>query len=498
MNQPNELLTQHQLERVFAKSALVESFRKSGLSIRAFAAEHGIPTSSLALTIRRSAKGMSGFLDRRTGNGRRSEIDDRSLTWVLAFLAARRRATITAAWRELQPIAVARGWRYPTYGQLNRAISNLPADARELMVHGSRHLFESWGLVQRKETNAPNEMWQIDATQLGVWVLDMDSGELIQPWAIGIIDTHSRVIMGFHLTRTAPTSAEVLLAVRTAILPKHEAARPFYGIPKKIQSDNGAIFRSGDFLDALMRLEIGLVEIPKDCPSANGKIERVFRTVGDQFLRSLEGYAHQHRGLASASRHAVPWPLLPKLAAKFVDAYHLRVHRSLDKTPWEAWHDALIDAPGLNFTVPEIVEACKMRVERVVYRDGIEIAPGSHLSAPELAGLVGQRVTVRLLPEGGDTSAECFYRGDYLARLSLVEGNGELAEAIKAARLDRARELARLRKQLLKAADRMLEDRSTGKPKRKGTKAENAGKGSGDEDDQGFEIPDFKRDEDEE
>jgi hypothetical protein len=59
-------------------------------------------------------------------------------------------------------------WRfpYPTYGQLSRAVGKLPADARELLIHGSRHLFEQWGIVRRKESAAPNDLWHIDATQL--------------------------------------------------------------------------------------------------------------------------------------------------------------------------------------------------------------------------------------------------------------------------------------------------------------------------------------------
>jgi len=46
---------------------------------------------------------------------------------------------------------------------------------------------------------------------------------------------------------------------------------------------------------------------------------------------------------------------------------------------------------GLSFDVPTIIDACKIRIEKIVARDGIEIAPGRHLSAPELAGLAGEK-----------------------------------------------------------------------------------------------------------
>ncbi len=453
----DNILSDRQLTRVINIRTLIASFQQSGLSIRAFAREQNLPPSTFSRILRNARTGPAGMIDKRSlTSGRKSEIDDRCLTWALAFLAARRKATLSAAWRDLKLVAVANKWKYPTYAQLNRAVGKLPADARELLIYGSRHLFEKWGIVQRKESENPNDLWQIDATQLGVWNLDMESGKQIQPWAIGIIDACTRVTLGIHVTRHAPTTADVLLALRRAFLPKQDERFPFFGMPKGIQTDNGPIFKSGDCLDTFLRLGINVVETPKDCPSSNGKIERFFRTVEDQLLRQLSSYAHQHRGLAAAKANPIPWPMMQKLVDRFLYDYHLRNHSSLGKSPWEAWHDGLDSAHGLSLDVPAVIDACKIRIEETVSRDGIEIAPGRHLSAPELAGLVGETVTLRLLPEGGDNEADCYYLGEKVTRLSIVERDGELADSIKAARLDRARELARLRKSLLKTANRML------------------------------------------
>lgn len=424
--------------------------------MRVFAAAEGIPVSTLALDLKRSRAGLGEFLDKRARNGRRAEIDDRALTWALAFVASHRRATLATAWRELRSVAVKHGWKYPSYGQLHRAVSRLPADARELLIHGARHLFEKWGIVQRKESIAPNELWQMDATQLGVWNLDMGSGKQIQPWAIGIIDACTRVVLGVHVTLDAPTSADVALALRYALLPKKDERFPFFGAPKGIQTDNGSIFKSGDVLDMFLRLGIERVPTENDCPSDNGKIERFFKTVEMQLLSRLSSYAHQHNGLAEAKRNPIPWPMMQKLVDKFLGDYHLRNHSSLGKSPWEAWHDGLDTAHGLSLDVAGVIDACKIRAEKTVERDGIEMGPGRHLSAPELAGLVGEKVTLRLLPEGGDNEADCYYRGEKVAILRVVERDGELADSIKAARLDRAKELSRLRKSLLKTANRML------------------------------------------
>ncbi len=455
-NHPGGILDERQLLRVFEAKQLIERFKKSELSIRAFAARAGIPESTLRSILRRSKSGLNGLIDHRQSNGRRSEVDSLCLTWVLAFTATHRRTTLTAAWRALEPIAKSEGWSFPSYGMLLRAVTKLPPDAREMMIHGSKHLFEKWGLVQRKEHTAPNACWQIDATQIGVWILDPVSGELFQPWAIGIIDCATRIVMRLHLVRTSPTTSDLLLALRTAILPTEDDRFPFLGVPNTVQTDNGSIFKSADFLDALLRLGVQAKRIENDCPSSNGKIERFFRTLGDQLLRHLDGYAHQHRGLQAAKANPLPWPILPRLTEKFLADYHLREHRSLGKSPYEAWLDGLCDAHGLSFLANDVVEACKVRVEKTVNRDGIEIGPGRHLTAPELAGLVRQRVTLRLRPEGGDTEADCFHDGRLIARLHQIEGNSKLAEQLGSARLVRAKELARLRKALIREARRIL------------------------------------------
>lgn len=57
-----------------------------------------------------------------------------------------------------------------------------------------------------------------------------------------------------------------------------------------------------------------------------------------------------------------------------------------------------------------------------------------------------------------------FYKGAHVADLQRVEGNSELGEAIKHARLDRAKELARLRKTLLKTAARVLPNQPAALP----------------------------------
>lgn len=453
------LLSEKQLARMVHKIQLLRELRESGKSAYQFARERGINPSTLYKDTKRERFGPAALTDGRSRNGRKRQLTDEALTWVLAFLATNRRASLSSAHRALVAECPRLGWRTPSYGQVCRAVCALPPDARELMVHGGRHHFEQWGLVRRVEVDAPNTKWQVDATEMPVWALDLTTGEQFKPWGIGFIDCASRVVLGLSLLRVEPSTSDLLLALRRAILPKQDERFPFFGRPQKLGCDNGSIFKSGDFLDALLRLGIERDEIPNNCPAANGKIERVFRTVQDGLCRELTQYANQHRGLAAARRSPLPFPILSQLADRFLVEYHLRSHRALNATPFEVWHDRLDRAIGFDIDADGVVDACRLRIEKRVGRDGVEMGVGCHFSAPELAGLVGRTVTLRVLPEGGDTEILCFYNGQLVAELRRVEGDAVLGASIKAARLDRAKELARLRKTLLKTAARILPER---------------------------------------
>ncbi|MDD2710592.1 MAG: DDE-type integrase/transposase/recombinase [Verrucomicrobiae bacterium] len=459
-NHANELLMKpSQIQRVVEKRSLIEEFKRSGLSINRFARQRSVGVVSLWRDLKRAQMGIDGLIDRRTRRQSTGvHIEDAVLSWTLAYLATYPKTTIQSAWRKLASIAHERGWQYPSYDQLCRAIRHMPQDMRTLLTAGARAHFEEWGIVKRKENTAPNELWQIDATELDLWVLDTATGELFRPWMTSLIDGHSRVILTAWLHRNVPDTAETLQALRRAILPKDSESYPFYGIPQKIQSDNGQVYEATDFLEALLRLNIEKVSIPNQCPSANGKIERWFETCKVQLLQSLAGFTGQHAALAKAKKCAIPWPLLPKLVEKYLLQYHLATHSSLGMSPWEAWHNKLADAKGLNFVSQDVVDAIKIRREMTVERDGVELSPGRHYHSAKLAGLVGETVTLRIPPEGplnGDP-VEAYHKGDFIDHLRCVEANPSLARQIGEARLERVIELQRLRKTLRETADGLI------------------------------------------
>jgi putative transposase len=120
----------------------------------------------------------------------------------------------------------------------------------------------------RFEADAPNQRWTGDALH-GPTV----NGRKAILFAF--LDDHSRLFTGYRWARREDT-VRLEAALRTGI-----ASR---GIPSSIYVDNGSAFVDRQLLRACASLGIRLVHSKPGQPAGRGKIERVFRTVREQFL----------------------------------------------------------------------------------------------------------------------------------------------------------------------------------------------------------------------
>jgi putative transposase len=287
---------------------------------------------------------------------------------------------------------------------------------------------------------------------------------LFKPFIIVFIDEATRVVMGWRLFRYEPNRADLLLTLRMAILAKNDPSYPFCGKPDGIMSDNGGVFESEDYADCLLRLNIIRHEIPTESPSANGKVERFFKTIQDGLIKRLNGFSDQINGLAAARESAIPWPVLPRLVSQYMAKYHSDVHSSLKMSPWESWHERLADAKGLGVVHEDVINATMVRMPAQVQRDGVHLDDGNTYTDPCLTGLVDETVTVRVSPDKPYDYVEAYIEGRFLGVLHNIAHSTEIAGQIKEFRVQRTIELHRLAKILKGMAPAVLPDPTVAPP----------------------------------
>jgi len=126
--------------------------------------------------------------------------------------------------------------------------------------------------VRRFERAQPNALWQID-------IFTFQLKRLYPVYLIGIIDDHSRYLVGHGLYRQQ-TAEAVLEVVKGAI--------GEWGAPREILSDNGRQFVAwrgqSRFQNVLRQQGIGHVRSAPQHPMTLGKIERFWQTIWKEFL----------------------------------------------------------------------------------------------------------------------------------------------------------------------------------------------------------------------
>lgn len=438
-------------EDINARQAILNRLKQSGVSVEEVAKMSKKHRSTVYRMKKRSASGESIIDKRLLSTGMPSKVDDLRAGWVLAFLAAHQGAPIAVACRELNKVAEGNGWPQTNYFGLVRYLDKLPADLRRLLSDGSTAMLEKSMPVGRRENYRLLELVQADFTELPIWTVDMADGSLFKPYMSGIIDAASRVPMGIRIHRKVPDAIEVVAAVRKAFLPKDDPAFPFWGVAEVFQCDNAGVFVGTQLAGAALRTGFVVDPIAVGQPEENGKIERFFGTFARGFLSRLQGYADQSSGLAKAKKGAIPFPVLERLAWRYLLEYCSSVHSELGCTPWEKWHDLVGAASGRLFPRKHIRDGMRVELEGNVTREGISI-DGRYYNGTCLNGLVGDKITILATPGECDQIVPAYHRGTKIGRLQLAN---QVADEINAGRLDRAKRLMKFRKDLSKKLDEM-------------------------------------------
>ena len=181
-----------------------------------------------------------------------------------------------------------------------------------------RH-FRRIGMTRRSLATAKVAFGRFEAARTNeLWVGDALHGPIVgrhKAILFAFLDDHSRCFTGYRWV-TAEDTVRAEAAFRAGL-----ASR---GLPEAVYLDNGSPFVSAQLLRACASLGIRMIHSRPGRPEGRGKIERVFRTVRDQFLVEAG-----HAAIDDVAR-------LNQLFAAWVETvYHRAVHSETNMTPIE-------------------------------------------------------------------------------------------------------------------------------------------------------------------
>lgn len=195
----------------------------------------------------------------------------------------------------------------------------------------------------------PLSIIQADHTPIQICLVDEEDRQPIgDAWLTLVIDTYSRMVLGFYLTFDPPSTLSTGLALAHAFLPKEEYLRmqgvsgewPCWGFPDVILVDNAAELNGVMMHGARRRYRFTLRDRPVDAPNFGGHVESAFRTFMYEF-KSVPGTKFSNpveRGEYDSEGRAIF--TIAEFEAFFteflVNDYHLREH----------------SGAGMNGTVP--------------------------------------------------------------------------------------------------------------------------------------------------
>jgi len=143
----------------------------------------------------------------------------------------------------------------------------------------------------------PLAIVQVDHTPTQICFVDEEDRQPIgDAWLSLVIDTYSRMVLGFYLTFDAPSTLSTGLALAHAFLPKEDYLRslgiegdwPCWGFPDVILVDNAVELNGHMMHGARRKYRFTLRDRPVGSPNFGGHVESAFKTFMYEF-KSVPG-----------------------------------------------------------------------------------------------------------------------------------------------------------------------------------------------------------------
>lgn len=456
-------LTAAQREEAMRRYEVLEPHLTGGVPLARAARGAQIPERTARRWLTRyRAGGLVGLAHTtRTPPGHHLDPD---LILLIEGLALRKNSpTLTSITRTANVAAAERNLPPVSYGVVRTIITAMDPAALTLAREGASALRDKYELVYRRQSETPNEIWQVDHTELDIEVLD-PGGLRVRPWLTVVLDDCSRAIPGYTVGLGAPSALLTSLALRQAIWTKADPDWPMCGIPEILYVDHGSDFTSEHLTQVAADLKFQIVHSTVARPQGRGKIERFFGTVTTELLPELPGQLRHGRPVTPPALTLTD--LDHALRHFIVDTYHRRRHPEIGASPHDRWlADGWLPRMPTDLTELDLllVDVAKTRI---VHRDGIHFQGLRYLD-PLLAAYVREPVTIRYDPRD-ITEIRVFHHGHFLCKAINPEHIGDtvtLKEIDAARRAHRRRLRSQVNERIAVAATQ--QPVSTAKPEQR-------------------------------
>jgi putative transposase len=312
------------------------------------------------------------------------------------------------------------GEELPNHDTFWRRWNEQPSGVQAYARKGAEGMVDFW-LYAPYTAPERNTVWQADHFELPVDVIaDGCTTTRVKPWLTLMVDDRTRKVMSWALTAMPGRRAgaeTVCATIAAGIRIRLEQGVEVGGVPGIMRWDNDLSFLAGMVLQMGIGLGFECHAVPPYSGHMKGKIERLGRTVQEQFCVLLPGYTHgtktwkQKDPQRATERPLTAAQLRAKLDLWFAE-YDQRPHSALGMSPLAAW--AKETTPLRRATEKQLRPALLIEPKRhkVIKRKGVHFQ-GQYWQSAELVAITGRNVEVHY-PIGSNIDfIEVYFQGHW-------------------------------------------------------------------------------------
>ncbi|WP_188973009.1 Mu transposase C-terminal domain-containing protein [Deinococcus aerolatus] len=288
------------------------------------------------------------------------------------------------AYHDLQNKLSSLGLRNISYATFCRRVGDRPVLERMKPQRG-RKAQDQLRPTKKGEVGAG----PLDLVEVDHWMIDMilladhDRRPVGVAYLTLLLDTATRVVLGYYLSFDPPNQYAVGRALYSAFQPKTEVLHrlgiqgewPCWGVPKRLRPDNAAEFKSRLLQDLSLKYRFSLTPARPYRPRDKAKIEAFFGTLS-RYVKDLPGSTKAlPGGRQDGAREATRTlrELETELIDYIVNGYHRSIHETLQSTPLKAYqtspHPEPVYSPNREALLVDVLP--QLTVGRKVHPFGV-------------------------------------------------------------------------------------------------------------------------------